>query len=68
MIALIITALLAVLFVVLLWFKSGQPENEGASLGHTSPYPQLGVRPLGDAPAAGQPGVTREPRRHGLGR
>jgi len=38
-IALIITALLAVLFVVLLWFKSGQPENEGASLGHTSPYP-----------------------------
>ena len=39
MIALIIIALLAVLFVVLLWVKSGQPENEGASLGHTSPYP-----------------------------
>jgi hypothetical protein len=35
-IALIIIAVLAVLFVVLLWVKSGQPENEGM---HTRSIP-----------------------------
>ena len=55
MIALIVIAVLAVLFVVLLWVKSGQPENQGASLGHNSPYPELGLRPLADRPPLGSP-------------
>lgn len=61
MVALIIIAVLAVLFVALLWVKSGQPENQGSSLGHNSPYPQLGLRTLADPATAGQPGVTRQP-------
>ncbi len=38
-IGLIVIAVLAVLFVVLLCAKAVQPENEGSGLGHNSPYP-----------------------------
>ncbi|MGP8162065.1 MAG: hypothetical protein ACLQGJ_12745 [Candidatus Dormibacteria bacterium] len=55
MIALIVIAVLAVLFVVLLWVKSGQPENEGASLGHNSPLPDSVFGPSVLRPPLGSP-------------
>ena len=55
MIVLIIMAVLAVLFVVLLWVTSGQPHKEGASLGHTSPYPDSVFGPSVMRPPLGSP-------------
>ena len=55
MIGLIILGVLAVLFVVLLWARSGQPGNEGASLGHNSPYPDSVMGPSPLRPRLGTP-------------
>ncbi len=55
MVALIIIAVLAVLFVALLWVKSGQPENQGSSLGHNSPYPDSVFGPSLTRPPLGSP-------------
>jgi hypothetical protein len=54
-IALIIIAVLALLFVALLWARSGQPENEGASLGHNAPYPDSVLGPSVLRPPLGSP-------------
>jgi hypothetical protein len=55
-VGLIILAVLGVLFIVLLWVKVGQPENQGASLGHNSPWPDsVFVPPPGVRPPLGSP-------------
>jgi hypothetical protein len=54
-IALIIIAALAVLFVVLIWVKSEHPENEEASLGHNSPWPDSVFGPSVLRPQLGSP-------------
>ncbi len=56
MVGIIIIAVLAVGFVVLLWVRSGQPGNEGESLGNNMPYPRSVFGPSWLEPPAGTPG------------
>jgi hypothetical protein len=54
-IGVIIIAVLAVLFVVLLWVRSAGPGNAGESLGHNSPYPDSVFGPSVLRPPLGSP-------------
>jgi hypothetical protein len=51
----IVIAVLAVLFVILIWVRSGQPGNEGESLGDNLPYPDTVFGPSWMKPRAGTP-------------
>jgi hypothetical protein len=55
-IGVLIIAVLAVLFVILIWVRSGQPGNEGESLGDNLPYPDTVFGPSWMKPRSG----TRE--------
>jgi hypothetical protein len=55
-IGVLIIAVLAVLFVILIWVRSGQPGNEGESLGDNLPYPDTVFGPSWMKPRPG----TRE--------
>jgi hypothetical protein len=55
MLGIIIIAVLAAGFVVLLWVKSAGPGNDGAALGHNSPYPDAVFGPSVLRPPLGSP-------------
>jgi hypothetical protein len=54
-IGVLIIAVLAVLFVILIWVRSGQPGNEGESLGDNLPYPDTVFGPSWMKPRPGTP-------------
>jgi hypothetical protein len=54
-IGVIIIAVLAVGFVVLLWVRSAGAGNEGESLGNNMPYPREVFGPSRSEPPAGTP-------------
>jgi hypothetical protein len=54
-IGVIIIAGLALVFVALVWARSGQPKNEGASLGHNAPWPDSVLGPSVHNPPLGTP-------------
>jgi hypothetical protein len=54
-IGVIIIAVLAVLFVTLLWVRSGRPDDEVASLGDNLPYPETVFGPSWVKPRPGTP-------------
>jgi hypothetical protein len=54
-IGVLIIAVLAVLFVILIWVRSGQPGNEGESLGDNLPYPDRVFGPSWMKPRPGTP-------------
>jgi hypothetical protein len=54
-ITVIVLSVLAVAFVVLLWVRSAGPENQGAELGHNSPWPDSVFIPPADRPRLGSP-------------
>ena len=54
-IGVIVIAVLAVLFVILIWVRSEQPGNEGESLGNNMPYPRTVFGPSWAEPPAGTP-------------
>jgi hypothetical protein len=80
-IGVIVIAVLAVLFVVLIWVRSGQPGNEGESLGDNLPYPGTVFGPSWMKPRPGtleslesheganwvDEELRRERRRHSIG-